>query len=215
MRIGESASTGGINGSNNSGLVVYYHPECFKCLACQRAMLKGDEFVLRAEGIYCKMDFDQQRYVQVNHQNYHNHHRKANSIGSSSSPTSSTSGSINGGSSNSNSSGGLLVMSSLKQPDDDLKSQVAPTSTTAATTTTATASTVKPATVRKSSSRRVTKRPRTILNPAQRQKFREAFKESPKPCRKKREALAHETNLNVRVVQVWFQNERAKVSLCI
>lgn len=220
MRIGESANTGGGgggNGSSNGGLVVYYHPECFKCLACQRAMLKGDEFVLRAEGIYCKMDFDQQRYVQVN-QNYHHHHqnhRKANSIGSSSSPTSSTSGSINGGSSNSNSSGGLLVMSSLKQADEDLKTQVAPTSSTTTSTSTTTAVTVKPATVRKSSSRRVTKRPRTILNPAQRQKFREAFKESQKPCRKKREALAHETNLSVRVVQVWFQNERAKVSECI
>jgi len=65
--------------------------------------------------------------------------------------------------------------------------------------------------VRKSSSRRMTKRPRTILNAVQRYDFREAFKLSQKPCRKVREHLASKTGLSVRVVQVWFQNERAKV----
>ena len=64
---------------------------------------------------------------------------------------------------------------------------------------------------RKSGSRRITKRPRTILNAVQRYEFREAFKLSQKPCRKVREHLASKTGLSVRVVQVWFQNERAKV----
>ena len=57
----------------------------------------------------------------------------------------------------------------------------------------------------------MTKRPRTILNAVQRYDFREAFKLSQKPCRKVREHLASRTGLSVRVVQVWFQNERAKV----
>lgn len=69
--------------------------------------------------------------------------------------------------------------------------------------------------VRKSSSRRVTKRPRTILNASQRCDFREAFRLSQKPCRKVREHLADKTGLSVRVVQVWFQNERAKVCLMV
>ncbi|KAK6195461.1 hypothetical protein SNE40_000889 [Patella caerulea] len=55
------------------------------------------------------------------------------------------------------------------------------------------------------------KRPRTILNTSQRRKFKAAFELNPKPCRKVREALAAETGLSVRVVQVWFQNQRAKV----
>ncbi|XP_039269615.2 LIM homeobox transcription factor 1-alpha-like isoform X1 [Styela clava] len=55
------------------------------------------------------------------------------------------------------------------------------------------------------------KRPRTILNAVQRRAFKAAFEMSPKPCRKVREALASETGLTVRVVQVWFQNQRAKM----
>ena len=41
--------------------------------------------------------------------------------------------------------------------------------------------------------------------------FKASFEISPKPCRKVREALAKDTGLSVRVVQVWFQNQRAKM----
>ncbi|XP_069121888.1 LIM/homeobox protein LMX-1.2-like isoform X2 [Argopecten irradians] len=58
---------------------------------------------------------------------------------------------------------------------------------------------------------RHTKRPRTILTTSQRRKFKAAFEINPKPCRKIREQLAAEAGLTVRVVQVWFQNQRAKV----
>ncbi|KAK2713274.1 LIM/homeobox protein LMX-1.2-like isoform X2 [Artemia franciscana] len=59
--------------------------------------------------------------------------------------------------------------------------------------------------------RRGPKRPRTILTSSQRRQFKASFEISPKPCRKVREALARETGLSVRVVQVWFQNQRAKM----
>lgn len=59
--------------------------------------------------------------------------------------------------------------------------------------------------------RRGPKRPRTILTSQQRKQFKAAFETSPKPCRKIREALAKDTGLSVRVVQVWFQNQRAKM----
>ncbi|XP_076822473.1 LIM homeobox transcription factor 1-alpha-like [Clavelina lepadiformis] len=55
------------------------------------------------------------------------------------------------------------------------------------------------------------KRPRTILNANQRRTFKTAFDLTPKPCRKVRETLAKDTGLTARVVQVWFQNQRAKV----
>uniref|UniRef100_A0A8C6KBS6 LIM homeobox transcription factor 1-alpha n=3 Tax=Nothobranchius furzeri TaxID=105023 RepID=A0A8C6KBS6_NOTFU len=55
------------------------------------------------------------------------------------------------------------------------------------------------------------KRPRTILTTQQRRAFKTSFEVSSKPCRKVRETLAAETGLSVRVVQVWFQNQRAKI----
>ncbi|GMT32825.1 hypothetical protein PFISCL1PPCAC_24122, partial [Pristionchus fissidentatus] len=61
------------------------------------------------------------------------------------------------------------------------------------------------------SNRKTPKRPRTILNAQQRRQFKAAFERSAKPCRKVREQLAKETGLSVRVVQVWFQNQRAKM----
>lgn len=59
--------------------------------------------------------------------------------------------------------------------------------------------------------RRGPKRPRTILTTQQRRAFKASFEISPKPCRKVREGLARDTGLSVRIVQVWFQNQRAKV----
>uniref|UniRef100_A0A336MYA1 CSON002957 protein n=1 Tax=Culicoides sonorensis TaxID=179676 RepID=A0A336MYA1_CULSO len=59
--------------------------------------------------------------------------------------------------------------------------------------------------------RRGPKRPRTILTTQQRRAFKASFDITPKPCRKIREGLAKDTGLSIRIVQVWFQNQRAKV----
>lgn len=192
------------------GGLVHYHLNCFKCISCDRIMQKGDEFVLRPEGIYCKFDFDHhQKYQQRQHQNRHvpnGKHQQGNSIGSSTSPTSSmcssSAGSVGSNAGGGGSGGGLLLtMSKMVSADDEASTGIVKTAVVKQ----------QPVMGRKSSSRRVTKRPRTILNASQRYDFREAFKQSQKPCRKVREHLAEKTGLSVRVVQVWFQNERAKV----
>ena len=147
--------------------LLNYHLNCFKCIACERHLQKGDEFVLKSEGIFCKHDYEHS--FQASHS---------------------------------------TLLNRLNSTTSSLK----PYSTPQFDELTETQTKQKQPTPRKSSSsRRITKRPRTILNAVQRYDFREAFKQSPKPCRKVREHLASKTGLSVRVVQVWFQNERAKM----
>lgn len=50
------------------------------------------------------------------------------------------------------------------------------------------------------------KRPRTTITARQMEVLKEAYKNSPKPARHVREQLAQDTGLDMRVVQVWFQN---------
>lgn len=54
------------------------------------------------------------------------------------------------------------------------------------------------------------KRPRTTITAKQLEILRASYNTSSKPSRHVREQLAQETGLDMRVVQVWFQNRRAK-----
>ncbi|KAK0425541.1 hypothetical protein QR680_009252 [Steinernema hermaphroditum] len=52
--------------------------------------------------------------------------------------------------------------------------------------------------------------PRTTIKAKQLETLKTAFAATPKPTRHIREQLANETGLNMRVIQVWFQNRRSK-----
>lgn len=56
----------------------------------------------------------------------------------------------------------------------------------------------------------ISKRPRTTISQKQLEVLKDAYNISSKPARHIRESLAIETGLDMRVVQVWFQNRRAK-----
>lgn len=50
------------------------------------------------------------------------------------------------------------------------------------------------------------KRPRTTITAKQLETLKSAYNSSPKPARHVREQLSQDTGLDMRVVQVWFQN---------
>ncbi len=54
------------------------------------------------------------------------------------------------------------------------------------------------------------KRPRTTITQKQLDVLKSAYNSSSKPSRPMREQLSQQTGLDMRVVQVWFQNRRAK-----
>ncbi|XP_034232217.1 LIM/homeobox protein LMX-1.2 [Thrips palmi] len=120
-----------------------FHLHCFSCVACLQPLQKGEQFVLRANQLFCRPDFEKEMYL----------------------------------------------LQQASPSDEDLLDENS----------------------RPRDGRRGPKRPRTILTSAQRRQFKASFEVSPKPCRKVREALAKDTGLSVRVVQVWFQNQRAKM----
>jgi len=37
---------------------LVYHVDCFRCVACERALIPGDEFALRTDGLFCRTDHD-------------------------------------------------------------------------------------------------------------------------------------------------------------
>ncbi|UYV79286.1 LHX3 [Cordylochernes scorpioides] len=61
-----------------------------------------------------------------------------------------------------------------------------------------------------SSTEGTSKRPRTTISAKQLETLKSAYSSSPKPARHVREQLSQDTGLDMRVVQVWFQNRRAK-----
>ncbi|KAF7461404.1 LIM homeobox transcription factor 1-alpha [Marmota monax] len=162
-----------------------YHLSCFCCCVCERQLQKGDEFVLKEGQLLCKGDYEKERELL-----------------SLVSPAASDSGKSDEEESLCKSAPGAG-----KGASEDGKDHKRP------------------------------KRPRTILTTQQRRAFKASFEVSSKPCRKGctgsalpptalhcrrfyrnngclfqvRETLAAETGLSVRVVQVWFQNQRAKM----
>lgn len=46
-----------------------YHIDCFRCIACHRQLIPGDEFALREDGLFCKADHDVVERASVKDEN--------------------------------------------------------------------------------------------------------------------------------------------------
>ncbi|XP_028131882.1 insulin gene enhancer protein ISL-1 isoform X2 [Diabrotica virgifera virgifera] len=163
-----------------------YHIECFRCRACTRQLVPGDEFALRDGGVlYCKEDHDAMEKTSTptsghtpgtesnNNTSLSNNNHNSNSTELCMSDSGSESGSHKGGGSLRKSGGGTGASGG-------------------------TGSDGKPTRVR------------TVLNEKQLHTLRTCYAANPRPDALMKEQLVEMTGLSPRVIRVWFQNKRCK-----
>uniref|UniRef100_A0A182R6V2 Insulin gene enhancer protein ISL-1 n=1 Tax=Anopheles funestus TaxID=62324 RepID=A0A182R6V2_ANOFN len=169
-----------------------YHIECFRCSACARQLIPGDEFALRDGGsLYCKEDHDHLEKtsqngliqgVEPNNNISGNANNNNNNINSTNNNNNSLS--------NNNHSSELGSMSDSGSESGSHKSLrgKGPTGP----------SDGKPTRVR------------TVLNEKQLHTLRTCYNANPRPDALMKEQLVEMTGLSPRVIRVWFQNKRCK-----
>ena len=59
-----------------------FHLECFRCVACEKQLVPGDEFALRDDGLFCRedhQDSDRKDSIENNNTIQIHHHNASNS----------------------------------------------------------------------------------------------------------------------------------------
>ncbi|XP_058059414.1 insulin gene enhancer protein isl-1 [Anopheles bellator] len=170
-----------------------YHIECFRCSACARQLIPGDEFALRDGGsLYCKEDHD---HLEKTSQNglipgVEPNNNISGNANANNNNISSTNNNNNSSLSNNNHSSELGSMSDSGSESGSHKSLrgKGPSGP----------SDGKPTRVR------------TVLNEKQLHTLRTCYNANPRPDALMKEQLVEMTGLSPRVIRVWFQNKRCK-----
>ncbi|RWS16306.1 LIM class homeodomain transcription factor: islet subclass-like protein [Dinothrombium tinctorium] len=177
-----------------------YHVDCFKCIACSKKLITGDEFALRDDGLFCKADHEvleknglhstRSDLPAINGSSFHGRASMGTPLAQSSD--------INGNNisptnSNSNSSGSQLQMAGSAEPMQSNRHR----------------DSVRPQ-VHKHNSEHKPTRVRTVLNEKQLHTLRTCYNANPRPDALMKEQLVEMTGLSPRVIRVWFQNKRCK-----
>lgn len=165
-----------------------YHIECFRCCACARQLVPGDEFALRDGGaLYCKEDHDvmekssapstphaaqeSNNNTSLSNNNHNSNSTELGCMSDSGSESGSHKGSVGGGPGGGGRKGGAGAGGG---------SDGKPT------------------------------RVRTVLNEKQLHTLRTCYAANPRPDALMKEQLVEMTGLSPRVIRVWFQNKRCK-----
>ncbi|CAO1304035.1 unnamed protein product [Diamesa serratosioi] len=162
-----------------------FHLECFRCTACARHLVPGDEFALRdGNSLFCKMDNDAlEKLAQADIESTAIDFREttntlsnnSNNNNSSSNNNSSEFGSMSDTESESGSHKNVRVTRGKPVGSTDGKTRV-----------------------------------RTVLNEKQLHTLSTFFNANPRPDALMKEQLVEMTGLSPRVIRVWFQNKRCK-----
>ncbi|XP_054021293.1 LIM/homeobox protein Lhx4 isoform X1 [Dryobates pubescens] len=170
-----------------------YHLHCFACIICSRQLATGDEFYLMEDGrLVCKEDYETAK------QNGRHLERAARW------------GITPRGGHGSHSWHCAYVKGLLWAPGQVVLGSCSPVVWADSRLLMLLCLGLVLAPLLADDSEAGAKRPRTTITAKQLETLKNAYKNSPKPARHVREQLSSETGLDMRVVQVWFQNRRAK-----
>ncbi|KAL3867003.1 hypothetical protein ACJMK2_044244 [Sinanodonta woodiana] len=176
-----------------------YHIDCFRCVACSRQLIPGDEFALREDGLFCKADNDvmdrasnkdDNDVSDVTSPGNNNNHNTENK--------NKVNNNVNNNSSNNNKN------NNINNNIDDEKG-LSPTGRNEQVSTGKNG--MRPH-VHKSEQKPT--RVRTVLNEKQLHTLRTCYNANPRPDALMKEQLVEMTGLSPRVIRVWFQNKRCK-----
>ncbi|KAJ8304329.1 hypothetical protein KUTeg_017912 [Tegillarca granosa] len=158
-----------------------YHIDCFRCVACSRQLIPGDEFALRDDGLFCKADHEVVERASTKENG--SDEDSPRSISSNISKRKNSNNDDN----NNNDKNGLQLAGRAEQMSNTkngmrshMHKEQKPT------------------------------RVRTVLNEKQLHTLRTCYNANPRPDALMKEQLVEMTNLSPRVIRVWFQNKRCK-----
>ncbi|XP_052795832.1 insulin gene enhancer protein ISL-1-like isoform X1 [Mya arenaria] len=167
-----------------------YHIDCFRCVACSRQLIPGDEFALRDDGLFCKADHDVVERASVKDEN----------SDCESSPSGKSSNSLNNNNNN-NTNNNNLDKTKSNILNNNIKNEKGISSERR--------DHIGPGKNGHKKDHKPT-RVRTVLNEKQLHTLRTCYNANPRPDALMKEQLVEMTNLSPRVIRVWFQNKRCK-----
>lgn len=159
-----------------------FHLKCFLCVVCGVRLQKGDQYVIKQSQLFCRPDYEKEVEMLQGY-NYGKNALIWHWLRDEMTLMSLTF------SSQTTTAARTFIMRELTEEEDqsDLGERVF---------------------IKEAEDFSFRNYRRTILTTQQRRAFKASFDVSPKPCRKVREGLAKDTGLSIRIVQVWFQNQR-------
>ncbi|VDI71027.1 insulin gene enhancer protein ISL-1-like isoform X2 [Mytilus edulis] len=158
-----------------------YHIDCFRCVACSRQLIPGDEFALKEEELFCKADHDVVERASTKENGADDINIRNNK---------NTTENLNNDNNNNNKKENGLHQNSGSRDHNSHSNS-------------------KNSESRRKTDQKPT-RVRTVLNEKQLHTLRTCYNANPRPDALMKEQLVEMTNLSPRVIRVWFQNKRCK-----
>ncbi|CAM1293795.1 ISL1 (predicted) [Pycnogonum litorale] len=188
-----------------------YHIDCFRCVACSRQLIPGDEFALRDHdgGLFCKADHEVMETSNATENmspHHHNHHPSPHHHHHHLQPSNNNNNNIKN-----NNCANVTVKSEERSLQMAANAEpVSGTNSNGSSKQVRQCGGSRSHGAHKQNSDQKTTRVRTVLNEKQLHTLRTCYNANARPDALMKEQLVEMTSLSPRVIRVWFQNKRCK-----